>query len=336
MAAQGIGSLGFKAITASYDPDLTIHRPWNTPFGLTEQVTYLYGGWREADGTLHVFERKFIGPMTAGLWLMKIQDGAVEINEVSIETVRGEVKRTYGEDEYVLQGQMMEKVGKGGLTYKFALRAGEFTWTEGDDVLALDGKLVGPGIQIYAPDADEPILYISELYKVTGTVTGQEVEGFVFLDHAYWAAGYDWKEYRVFKDLQLGWQAFANEYEDGSVEWGHLCLGRHGFNFTGVGSADGAVSCDSTITSGLDLGEEDWCTRQTWRDSAGKRWIFELEAPLTAFTKARWGGYCAQAGHTHRVGDPRKVKVGFSWLETFGDRIREDKIKSFDEAMAEG
>jgi hypothetical protein len=280
-----------------------------------------------------VFERKFIGPMTAGLWLMKALDGSVEIDEVSAETVRGEVKRSYGDDEYVLQGQMMEKIGKGGLSYRFALRAGEFHWTEGDDVLALEGKLVGPGVQIFAPDVDEPMLYISELYKVTGTVKGDQVEGFVFLDHAYWAPGHDWKEYRVFKDLQLGWQAFANEYADGSIEWGHLCLGRHGFNFTAVGSADGAVSCDSTVTSGLDLGEDDYCTRQTWRASNGDRWVFELEAPLSGFTKARWGGYRAQAGHTHRVGDDREVRLGFSWLETFGDRLREDKIPSFDDAM---
>ena len=54
-----------------------MHHPYNTPFGLTEQVVYFYGGWREADGTLHMFERKFIGPMTAGLWLMNARGGSV-------------------------------------------------------------------------------------------------------------------------------------------------------------------------------------------------------------------------------------------------------------------
>ena len=76
-------------------PDVRVHHPYNTPFGLTEQVVYFYGGWREADGTLHAFERKFIGPMTAGLWLMNARGGSVRIEPDSAKTVRGEVKRQY-------------------------------------------------------------------------------------------------------------------------------------------------------------------------------------------------------------------------------------------------
>ena len=189
-------------------------------------------------------------------------------------------------------------------------------------------------MQIYAPDQTEPILYISELYKVGGNVLGDDVEGFVFWDHAYWPAGYDWKEFRVFKDLQLGWEAFANEYDDGTIEWGHLCLGREGFNFAGVADQQGVVVMDSGVTGGIDLVDDDWAQRARWKASSGQEWTFELEdgGKLSEFSAARWGGYRAQAGHTRRVGDDRQVRLGFSWLETFGDRIRESKIPSFDEA----
>lgn len=193
---------------------------------------------------------------------------------------------------------------------------------------------MGPGVQIYAPDEDEPILYISELYKVRGTVLGDGVEGFVFWDHAYWPSGYDWKEFRVFKDLQLGWEAFANEYDDGTIEWGHLCIGRDGFNFTGVNDQNGPLVMDSGVTGGIDLGDDDWAQRALWKASSGEEWTFELEdgGKLSEFTAARWGGYRAQAGHTRRAGEDREVKLGFSWLETFGDRIRESKIPDVDDA----
>lgn len=331
--ASDIGSFQHRALTGSYTPDISVHHPSNTPFGLTEQVVYFYGGWREDDGTLHVFERKFIGPMTAGLWLMNARGGAVTIEPDSAKTVRGEVKREYADDRVLLHGAMMEKVGDSGGAFKFEATPGKFEWREGD-LLSLDGTLVGPGVQIYAPDEHEPILYISELYKVRGDVLGDGVEGFVFWDHAYWPSGYDWKEFRVFKDLQLGWQAFANEYDDGTIEWGHLCIGRDGFNFTGVGDQNGAVVMDSGVTGGIDLGDDDWAERARWRASSGEEWTFELEdgGKLSEFTAARWGGYRAQAGHTRRTGDDREVRLGFSWLETFGDRIRESKIPSVDEA----
>lgn len=331
---RSIGDLNHRAITALYDSSLTVHSPRATPFGLTEQVIYLYGGWRESDGTLHVFERKFIGPMTAGLWLMKTADGSVEINPRSAQTVRGEVKRQYTDDAILLHGALMEKVGASGGDFTFRVTEGAFEWAENGDLLKLSGTLVGPGVQIYAPDNEEPILYISELYKTKGTVEGEEVEGFVFYDHSYWPAGHDWKEYRVYKDLQLGWQAFANEFEDGSIEWGHLCLGRNDFNFSAVSDTEGALSMEADVVGGVTLGEGDWTQRAVWQTPSGLEWTFELEenGALSGFTAARWGGYRAQAGLTRRTGDTRKVRNGFSWLETFGDRLRESKIPTAEEA----
>jgi hypothetical protein len=329
--AGDIGDFEHRVLTAAYTPNVRIHHPYNTPFGMSEQVVYFYGGWREADGTLHVFERKFIGPMTAGLWLMNARGGSVSIEPVSASTVRGEVKRQYTDNSVLLHGAMMEKVGGSGGEFRFEATNDSFTWTEGD-VLALNGGLVGPGVQIYSPDRSEPILYISELYKVGGRVLNDDVEGFVFYDHAYWPSGYDWKEFRVFKDLQLGWEAFANEYDDGTVEWGHLCLGRQGFNFAAVAGRECAIVMDSAVTGGVDVGEDDWAQRATWRASSGEEWSFQLEdgGRLSEFSAARWGGYRAQAGHTRRIGDDRNVRLGFSWLETFADRLRESGIPAVD------
>ncbi|MEO7005554.1 MAG: hypothetical protein ABI065_00865 [Terrimesophilobacter sp.] len=118
---------------------------------------------------------------------------------------------------------------------------------------------------------------------------GDNVEGFVFWDHGYWPSGHDWKEFRVFKDLQLGWQAFANEYDDGSIEWGHLCLGRDGFNFAGICDQNGAVVMDSGVSGGIDIGDGDWAQRQCWKASTGEEWTFALEegGKLSEFSAAR-------------------------------------------------
>jgi len=333
-----IGRFDHQSIVGTYEPTLGTLDARNLRNGLPVQVCYLYGGWREDDGTLHIFERKFIGPMTAGLWLMRIEPHAgVKIDPGSIRTVRGETKRSYADDEVVWRGQMMENQvaehgSEEGLLLQFTENA--LDWTEGG-ILRLQGQLVGPGLQVFAPDPQEAFYYSSQLYKVAGRVLDADVEGFVFVDHGAWPHGTDWKEYRVFNHLQLAWEAFANEFEDGSVEWGHLCVGADRFSFAMVADKDGAVALRTVdVTGGVDFGENEYAVRAAWK-GGGDTWMFEMEdgGRLAEFTEARWGGYRAQAGHTRRVGDTRTVKVGFSWLETFAARLKENAVPGVDEAL---
>ena len=332
------GRFDHQSVVGTYEPSLAVIDPRNLRNGLGVQICYLYGGWREPDGTLHIFERKFTGPMTAGLWLMRIEADGVKIDPGSTRTVRGETKRSFADDEIVWQGQMMEtQVGEHGSEHGMVLRftEGAIDWREGD-LLRLEGRLVGPGLQVFAPDSVEPFYYSSQLYKVGGRVLDADVEGFVFVDHTAYPHGADWKEWKVFNHLQLAWEAFANEYDDGSIEWGHLCLGADRFSFAMTADAEGAVALHTVdVTGGVDIGDNEWAPRAVWR-GGDDAWIFELEegGRLAEFTEARWGGYRAQAGHTRRVGDDRTVKLGFSWLETFAARLKENGVPTVDEALA--
>ncbi|HYH48237.1 MAG TPA: hypothetical protein VEG38_01695 [Acidimicrobiia bacterium] len=333
-----IGRFDHQSIVGTYAPSLAVLDQRTLRAGLGVQVVYLYGGWREGDGTLHVFERKFVGPMTAGLWLMRVENGKVKMDAASARTVRGEAKRSYSSGEVVWQGHMLEGHTKGsgeaGMRLRFT--EGALDWQEGD-ILDLAGRLVGPGLQVSAPDPTEPFYYSSQLYEVQGRVLGADVDGFVFVDHSAWPPGTDWKEYCVFNHLQLGWEAFANRYEDGTIEWGHLCIGADRFSFAMVGDADGAVALNTVdVTGGVDVRDDEYAARAVWQ-AGPHTWIFELEegGELAEFTEARWGGYRAQAGLTRRVGDQRALKVGFSWLETFAQRLKENGIPSAAEVLGE-
>ena len=330
------GRFDHQSIVGTYQPSMATLNPSELRAGLGVQATYLYGGWREADGTLHIFERKFVGPMTAGLWLMKVGEEGMKIDPGSIRTARGETKRTLGEDEMIWRGQMMEnQVGEHGGEEGLVLRLTEdsLDWTEGD-LLRLEGSLVGPGLQVFAPDPTEAVFYQSQLYKVSGRVLGADVEGFVFVDHSAWPHGTDWKEYRVFNHLQLGWVAFANEFDDGSIEWGHLCVGADRFSFTMTADADGATALHTTeVTGGFDLADDEYAEHGIWL-AGDDRWTFELEPSgrLREFTEARWGGYRAQAGYIAREDEQRSLKLGIGWLETFAQRLKENGIPSVDGA----
>jgi hypothetical protein len=64
--SRGSATWTSPAPSAAMNPRLDMHRPTARPLGLTEESTYLYGGWRDESGALHIVERKFCGPMTAG------------------------------------------------------------------------------------------------------------------------------------------------------------------------------------------------------------------------------------------------------------------------------
>jgi hypothetical protein len=332
-----VGHFDHQSIVGTYEPTLATLDARHLRNGLGVQVCYLYGGWQEESGAVYFFERKFIGPMTAGLWLMRMQDGGVTIDPDSVRTVRGEVKRTIGRSEVVWQGQMMEKqaaaIGEHEMVLRFT--EGALDWSEGA-ILRVTCTQRGPGLQVYAPDPVEPFHYASQLYQAQGQVRGADVEGFVFVDHGAWPHGADWKENRVFNHLQLGWAAFANEYEDGSLELGHLCLGADRFSFMMVADADGPVALHTTdVTGGIDIGDNEWAQRALWR-GGDDAYLFQIGegGRLVEFTEARWGGYRAQIGCTRRVGDPRPLRLGFSWLETFAQRIENNGVAGVDDALA--
>ena len=336
MTANALGNLNFATAVDCYEPTLAMHHPMARPFELTEQSWYLYGGWRDETGALHIVERKFCGPMTAGLWLMNTRSGKVSLAPESLQTVRGEVKREYDDDEYRMNGSLLGKAGgapEEGLDFR--LRADSLSWREGD-ILNLEGASAGPGIQIASIDNEQPFFYTSQLFTVTGRVLDSDVRGFVFIDHGYWPHGQDWKEYKIFNDTQLSWTAFATEFTDGSIEWGQIVIGRDGFNFVAVADRDGPVAMDVNTGGGFDPTPDDWAQRIGYRAHDDRTWVFELEdgGQLSQFSQARWGGYRAQAGTVLRHGEEREVRVGFGWGETFIERLREDQTGTVDALIA--
>lgn len=305
--------------------------PWEVKEGLTQQVVYLYGGFHDADGALYCVERKFIGPMTAGLWLMHNRNGDLEMDPGTTKSTRGEVRRHFDKDEQAYADQLMARLGpelapKGEQPLSLTVRDDSITWDEGN-LLSLEASRVGPGLQIHCPKADESFLYLSHGYHCTGQVLGSDVRGFFWLDHGYWPHGREWKEFVFFEELQVGWEVFGNEYDDGTIEWGHLCRGKKGFTFGAVLDEGGLVDSATGIDVAMDLDDEEFVPRATFQlgDDTWE-WVEDPKGKLRQFSTARWGGYRAQVGHTQRRGDDRELVEDFTWLECFSQRIRDEQL----------
>jgi hypothetical protein len=139
--------------------------------------------------------------------------------------------------------------------------------------------------------------------------------------------GLEWKEYGYFNDLQIMWHVFCNSFTDGSFEWGHLVIGRDGFNPGVVVSGDSVVAATPDLRAkfGMDAGA--WPETATY-DLGGVQYEFvgPRTGRMTQFSASRWANYRAQYGGTRQVGDTRGLVDGLTWLEGFADRVVADGL----------
>jgi len=317
-----------RTIVGWFDPRIADVAPGQAKYGLNLQVQYFYGGLSDDEGRLYVLERKFIGPMTSGLWLMTNRDAEhLRLAPASLRTSRGEIRRHFTAESHRYADALMAKVGRDLVSDEeqpldLSFTDGGITWTEGD-LLACEATPVGTGLMHYSPTPEDSLLYTMQAYTAEGTVMGRRANGFVLVDHGYWPHGPEWKEFRFFAHSQVAWNVFANQYEDGSVDAGFFICGLNDFAVAGAFDHKGPRFATSELQAALTLADDDWMGSASYR-AAGEEWVFTPEPTgrMNEFSSARWAGYRAQAGVTRRAGDTRPLKVGFTWLEFFADRAR--------------
>ena len=330
MSIPTYGDFDFQTVVDTYDPKLSDLQPHHQRHGLNLQVQYFYGGLRDADGVMWALERKFIGPMTGGLWFMNDSTGDLNLHPGTFTSSRGESIRTIEPSRRVWRNHLMhtmsEKFGVATEPLELTIDDSGIHWSEGD-LLDVAGPLQGPGFQFYAPARDEPLFYTTQVYWVTGTIAGKPVEGFIGLDHGYWMHGLEWKEYRYFSDLEISWEVFGNKFTDGSVEYGVIVKGRRGWSGAATFDSGSLVAKTDQVKANYDLDDEGFINAAKFDiDGQGYTFTGSETGKMRHFGEARWANYTSQGGVTRRDGDDRELVVGYSWIEFFPGRIVEDKL----------
>ncbi len=325
------GDFGFQTVVDTYEPNLADLDPQAERFGLNLQVQYLYGGLWTEDGTQYVVERKLVGAMTSGVWLMSDESGDLQLLPGALASARGETLRQSTPERRRWSNHLMHEVGQAirpsnDQPLEIELTDDTLTWNEGE-LFELQGRVLGPGFQYYMPMRTSPLFYTTQGYWMTGTVHGRAVEGFVGLDHGYFAPATEWKEYTIFREIELAWEVFANRYGD-TVEWGVIAKGRQGMS-AAIVFEDGEVVArsDDMPTRAVVTDDHRYVETVTF-DIGGTPYRFTAseKGKMLQFNEARWAGYTSQGGVTQRVGDTRTPDVSFCWIETFPGRLVEDGL----------
>jgi hypothetical protein len=319
-----LGDFHFHNVAASFEPDLSLITPEKQFCGLNLQSQYLYGGFTAESGATYVVERKFIGPMSGGNYILSNKSGTMTLADESRRSSKGELVRHFEPKKRHWESKGMLHDSQE-IPIDLTITDDHMAWTEGD-ALNMSGSRPTLGVQFFAPMRNEPLAYASTAYWLKGTILGEPCEGPVFFDHVYFQHGAEWKEYRWYTDVQVSWNVFGNKYDDGSVEYGHIVRGRDDWNVAAVVRDDQDSTMCTDVSGDFTLDDEGYVTSADYDCGKDGVWSFQGDASqkFTGFNNARWGGYRAQGGQTRRKGDDRKVVNGWTWLECFADRIKSE------------
>ncbi len=335
------GDFDHRVVVGAFRPDPATMLVSDPQHGLPLQASWLYGFFRDSDGLTYAVERKYVGSLTSGLFLMT-QDGdltaELNVHPDSGRSARGELRRGLGGIERTWSDPVFQRLpagtlppGEQPLTMRWT--GDEMAYNEGD-ILDLTGRSAGLGAQFYVASREQPLMYTSTCHWMTGTVQGKAIAGPMWFDNSYWIHGLDWKEYGYYNDLQIMWLVFCNAFTDGTFEWGHLIMGRDGFTPGIVVGGDDLVAATPSLTAKFGMTQDirsggAWPESATY-DVAGTGYTFDgpHTGRMTQFSESRWANYRAQYGKTSRIGEQRELVDGFTWLEGFADRVAADGLAS--------
>lgn len=301
-------------------------------FGLVLEGTWFYGILRTADGRSFAMLRKAVGYTTRDIAIMVSDDVGLRADPRSKQaSIGGKVGRNLVDGYDVTTGGSSR-----GANFEVRLGGDDFTWTEHGtegQILDIRGTLAAPGFHVYVPwrtaedeagPTGEPgaLYYTSTPYFAEGTMFGEPVTGFFAVDQSYLPHGVDWNNSAIWNRLQGGWNVFANEYTDGSVEWGHMSIGTDRFRFAAVASSAGTIVDSHDVKAKIDWHDPEFVDRITFDVGDGQPWEFVTDpnGQMVEFSAAR-PGWSGHAGVLRRVGETRELKRHWAWQEVFPSRV---------------
>ena len=233
------GDFDHQCLFGWFEPELGDAVRTRTPHGLVLESRSFDATFRDASGSLVMMRRRLGFDWAQPLI---VRAGA------SLEVDRETTKRSWAGTGLTdgVKDLVHEYAGTGH-AMRFRQMADEFEWEEAG-FMSVRGAAVGTGLQWYDP-TPPGAAYASVFFRAQGTVGGVEVHGFVVSSQRYLPSGLSWDHSPFASSLPRAWAVFATEWDDGSIEVGHLCAGRRAFGFAMVTSGSTLSVLTSSVTA---------------------------------------------------------------------------------------
>lgn len=279
--------------------DRSLLLPTTQLLGLPKDASYLYGTWRDEDGNLLRALRGVEATASTFAHLFEAAPGrSLERHEAAEATLfRGATSIEEVGDEVHFRS-----IDGPGFAFDH-LPAG-CRWQE-DDLLDLVGTAVAPAIQWFNPWPGGGCYSATGKYRVSGSVLGRRVEGFVGHEIHYFPPEENWITSPYGQGREICWQQIANEYEDGAIEQATFAHGADGWGFAMVHDEHGQFHATTDVEVRARVRENGYPEEITYVTAIGT-WIWRLDPQgerARTFPSAPFGadGTCTREGEERAV-----------------------------------
>ncbi|SHN40143.1 hypothetical protein [Cryptosporangium aurantiacum] len=251
---RSVGSFGFQPVVglAAPDPERAI-RNETTVMGLPLVGHYLYGAFVTEDGYRAAPQRHIRDEVAVSLFYYEAD------KPDAVLAHRGSANRAHrgicevGRDADGRYGWWHPEPDP---RFVFVEDTTSARWRDRGFVEA-EGTLIGEVMQYAIPDAEEPLVYTSRVYRCPeAVVDGRPARGYFFHDEVYLRQGHSWVASRYLHGLESAWTAFVTEFEDGAVHAGHLIWSNENFRLALIQRTDGPPVLQTAIPGEVELDDQ--------------------------------------------------------------------------------
>lgn len=323
------GDFQWFGLSGAFEPSVEGASSNQGYFGLVPEATYPWGTFRDANGKVYIFMRRlpFHGltevPRTIetrstigrrAVLFTQNHQSELEVNPASMLTGYNiDTVTQVHSDRIEWSAHAVSDSRRG---FHAVYRPDRLEYRE-DGLIDVTGTSLKPGLQWYLPGRENGLFYASQTFACEGTILGIPVTGFLFIEQAYMQPDgvlYAINDVLVGAETHLTWYSFANEYADGSFEFGHFIVGHDRLGIAIVAGPSGLIVQSSTVDARTTRADDGWSERVDLNID-GEHWEIiqprELRILPTAHTPNR-----QQEGLIRRVGEPRTPVRHMAWGET--------------------
>ncbi len=196
--------------------------------------TEWYEGWLSASvisasGKHYAFVRGYERESSNIILTFKMRDDLLDVSSKLIDKLY--LGKTFF-DKIEGQEAAIIKSPPSKHTFQIELKVNKIHWQEDNGDVDLHYESLGPALSWYIPAGrvKEELYYTAEVFRITGKVLGDPVNGYGSLDQAWITPGISWFASKGFLFFEDVWVVWANRYADGSTDYGVVIFGPENWN----------------------------------------------------------------------------------------------------------